>query len=81
MARVPAACDFNGLTEHQAHDVEAASEANARLIAAAPDLLELLKLALGDGPDCDCVAGQHSCGWPKWQQRAKDVIAKAEART
>jgi hypothetical protein len=43
---------------------------NARLIAAAPDLLEALKAILSDGLHCDVVPHLH--------EKARAAIAKAE---
>lgn len=51
---------------------------DARLIAAAPELLAACKALLDKGPDCGCEAEGHVCGWPTVKQQAAAAIAKAE---
>ncbi len=53
------------------------SEANARLIAAAPDLLNASKTLL---ERIDCDPFRDIAGVPSGIQRAKNAIAKAEGR-
>ncbi len=65
-------------------DKEAAEEAaNARLIAAAPDLLEALKKLL-ESEDLDIYPSSIECGYEfdaeKWAEAARAVVAKAEGR-
>lgn len=48
-----------------------AQEANARLIAAAPELLAALQLYLAHAPEPECAIGRHV------QQKARAAIAKA----
>jgi hypothetical protein len=58
-------------------ETEERSKADARLIAAAPDLLEALQFICngigggGDAPEAVLI---------KWKRRADDAIAKAEGR-
>jgi hypothetical protein len=50
-------------------------EANARLIALAPELLEHLRLATSGDPE------EHGPEfWEKWNQDAEKLIAKAEGK-
>lgn len=51
-------------------------EANARLIAAAPDLLELVKSAIELGR-LEGKSERNIVNWPKWFTEAKQAIAKA----
>lgn len=70
--------------------VETNWDANARLIAAAPELLEALKSAresLGIAADneCGCESGSPAqpefvCGWHQSLFRVEDAIAKAEGK-
>jgi hypothetical protein len=53
------------------HDI---AEANANLIAAAPDLLEALKSALGIMADVECYCAESV------EQEMRAAIAKAEGR-
>lgn len=53
------------------------SEANARLIAAAPDLLEALKQAV----DREEYGKEEGDEVPQWLLDARAAIAKAEGRT
>src|SRR3989442_1607338 len=56
--------------------------ANARLIAAAPELLEALKALLDCGPDhCDYPSRCGLSGNDERVIRARALIAKAEGRT
>ena len=52
-------------------------EANARLIAAAPDLLAALK-RIADH-ECQCCAGDCGCGF-RYEEWARAAIAKAEGK-
>jgi hypothetical protein len=38
---------------------------------------KLLDAALGDGPECDCEAGAHACGWPQWEHDARALLNAA----
>lgn len=72
---------------HCVKSLEIEMEANARLIAAAPELYEWLKIAtewmewwLGEDY-CDCEEGHHTCGKHEREKELKlmqDAIAKAE---
>jgi hypothetical protein len=59
--------DQNNIKNHLAY-------ANARLIASAPDLLEVLKFALNES-GCD---GDLCCH--EWHDKARKVISKAEGK-
>lgn len=72
----PLSTDHN----HWAGDHLAVDEANARLIAAAPDMLEALKLVIEEKAPRyhDCTDdGLPKCAWCF----AEDAIAKAEGRS
>lgn len=56
------------------------SEANARLIAAAPDMLASLKLLLRE-TELSGNAGSADYGWPTCVLAARAAIAKAEGRS
>ena len=49
-------------------------------LTTAPELLEALKVLLGDGPDCGCDAEGHVCGWLTAKTVAQAAIAKAEGK-
>lgn len=38
------------------------------------DASKFIDSALGEGPDCDCGAEGHICGWPKWKVAAREFI-------
>jgi hypothetical protein len=58
-------------------DIRIPSEANARLIAAAPELLEALKVCVAFIEDAHIIEAQ----WNMYPTlKAKDAIAKAEGR-
>lgn len=57
------------LTHEQSITLTAEGEANARLIAAAPELLEALELVLGNCLDSEGLAAAHA--------KARAAIAKA----
>jgi hypothetical protein len=62
-------------------------EADARLIAAAPDMLEALKVALVGAKHESCAftaddpaPGHHCCDWSETVEVIEAAIAKAEGR-
>ena len=68
------------------------AEANAHLIAAAPEMLEMLILLWGDMPLCTCSEPTLKdaydydcprCGWwtPDDEKKLKQLIAKVEGKT
>jgi hypothetical protein len=61
------------------YGIEKEDWANARLIAAAPDLLAMLRLVT-DQYEQICQ-DNHVMGWPLMVRTAKATIAKAEGRT
>src|SRR5699024_4221781 len=69
-------CQTSTPASHEAHAKQVAqNEANARLIAAAPELLEALELMLSH-------LGEPHCGiWRDVQGRARAAIAKALGET
>lgn len=68
------------VTDYEPHIPEVAARANARLIAAAPELLEALKAV----EDSICLLGLHTdeddCEGCRLRQRSRAAIAKAEGR-
>lgn len=58
----------------------AKQQANARLIAAAPELLEALKLLYRE-MELSGNAGSKDYGWPKAILASREAIAKAEGRS
>lgn len=66
------------------------SEANANLIAAAPEMYEALKLAMSRVHDLEIIIEQarelgmtlFMCGdqWPEWKKKIDGALAKAEGR-
>ena len=59
--------------------VEDGNEANARLVAAAPELLEACKALLASAVEGECSYDSQGDEWPEIQQ-ARAVIAKAQAQ-
>ncbi len=57
-------------------DLGSESEANARLIAAAPELYEALTDALAN---VECLDGDKCPHWCEWHNTARAAIAKARA--
>jgi len=56
------------------------AEANARLIASAPDLLHALRLALGQLEGCKPLSGVHASSLRADLQIVRAAIARAEGR-
>lgn len=69
MSNPLAASIRNGGTSYPVHHQGDSADANARLIAAAPDMLEALKA---------CADNLASLGWQPAEQVARAAIAKAE---
>ena len=63
--------DINHATEESQEADEAQMAANARLIAAAPELLEALQLYVAHSPEPECAI------WRYVQNTARAAIAKA----
>ena len=61
------------------------SEADARLIAAAPELLEVAKMALAGYEEDQKIMREDNCGWDgfadEMASKAKIAIIKAEGRS
>lgn len=77
VCRVLESSDFSCIEEGTEADVQAECEANARVIAAAPDMLSALKMAV------DGFAGEvrERDPIPAWLGPAIDAIAKAEGKS
>ena len=83
-----AECRINSdATEDNQDEFEAQKDANARLIAAAPELLEALKEArdyvrqdLKNIGPCEHDVGHCVCGILSMLRRMEEAISKAEAR-
>ena len=54
---------------------------NKRLRKALTTLIDFVQTrVLDSGPDCDCDAAGHICGWPAWQREVRFARAALEPR-
>jgi hypothetical protein len=81
--RAPFLIDANGLMVMSGSNIRIPKEANARLIAAAPELLEALKDMLSGWRyirQDPAHRNIYGVGWDRAQEKAEAAIAKAEGR-
>lgn len=54
---------------------------NKRLRKALTTLTDFVQTrVLDSGPDCDCDAAGHVCGWPAWQREVRFARAALEGQ-